>query len=158
MIIIQREKPIWYAGQCELVWQRNENIKDKEIAKTLETKQLPRWKEVKIRRDCYLYVWDTVFKVWFNGTSYRFINLSSHQLYRVDEWEEKILWREWDILVDETDTKASRKHLKVRVDSEGNLFLCNKPKDSSAARGRGAVFENGFRGFAKKQQLIKFYR
>lgn len=112
----------------EFVEQYKQNKKDKEIAETLEKKQLPKWKEVKMKKSFYLYVWDTIFSVWFNCHDYRLINLSNNKISWLSPWEEKTLWREWEIRVDEDDIKASRKHLKLRVDDENNLFLCDNSK------------------------------
>jgi len=112
----------------EFVEQYKQNKKDKEVAEALEKKQLPKWKEVKMKKSFYLYVWDTIFSVWFNWHDYRFINLSNNKISWLSPGEEKNLWREWEIRVDETDSKASRNHLKLRVDDENNLFLCDNSK------------------------------
>ena len=128
MEIKQKKQPEWYTGDAEVVRQREKNKKDKEIAENLEKKQLPKWKEVKLKRNFNLYVWDTVFSVWFNWHDYRFTNLSNNKVYWLSPWEEKTLWREWEIRVDKTDTQVSRNHLKLRVDDESNLFLCDNSK------------------------------
>lgn len=112
----------------EFVEQYKQNKKDKEVAEALEKKQLPKWKEVKMKKSFYLYVWDTIFSVWFNWHDYRFINLSNNKISWLSPWEEKTLWREWEIHVDEIDTKASRNHLKLKVDDKNNLFLCDNSK------------------------------
>ncbi len=147
MIIKKIRKPEWYTGDAEVVRQREKNKKDKEIAENLEKKQLPKWKEVKAKRNFYLYVWDTVLNVWFNWHDYRFINLSNNKISWISQWEEKILWREWEILVDKTDTQASRKHLKLKVDNDGNLFLCDNSKHWT--------FVDEVRNSEKKKKSIK---
>ena len=128
MTLREIRKYEWYTGDVEVVGQREKNKKDKEIAETLEKKQLPKWKEVKMKKSFYLYVWDTIFSVWFSWHDYRLINLSNNKISWLSPWEEKTLWREWEIRVDKTDTQASREHLKLRVDDDGNLFLCDNSK------------------------------
>lgn len=91
----------------------------------LQNRKLPKG-IVKIgKRNFTIKVWYTKFSVdyfWWD-LWYRITNLSNKRTYYIKKWEEKILWRWWEILIDESDTQASREHLKLRVDDESNLFL-----------------------------------
>ena len=93
----------------------------------LNNRKLPNNKYVKIgKRNFKFTAWNTTFKVeyfWWLDWLYRVTNLSDNKMYYIKKWEEKTVWREWDILIDETDSEASRKHLKIKVDEEKNLFL-----------------------------------
>ena len=108
--------PICKLDVCYVLWEQ------------LKKEKLPKNIDVKVgKRSFALKVWNTKFRIdfyWWN-VWYMFTNLSTNKTYRIKKWEEKILWKIWEILVDWDDIKASRKHLKVRVDEEGDLFLCD---------------------------------
>lgn len=108
----------WMLHKWELVW-------------TLSSVNLPKNEYVKIGNHKFtIKVWNTKFRVDYFWKSfwYRITNLSNNEVYIIKKWEEKTIWREWEILIDDSDIKASRQHLKVRVDEEGNLFLCDISK------------------------------
>lgn len=120
----------------------NENINDKLIIdklwnkyyalwETLKNKKLPQKVDIKIgKRSFIIKAWHTKFRIDYLWENFWYIvrNLSDGKWYTIKKWEEKTLWKLWDIQLDADDTKASRKHLKLRVDNENNLFLCDNSK------------------------------
>ena len=92
----------------------------------LINRKIPKNEDVKIgKRSFIIKAWHTKFRVdYLWGSDWYIIrNISTGNAYTIKRWEEKILWKLWDILVDGDDTQASREHLKLRVDGENNLFL-----------------------------------
>ena len=99
---------------------------------TLNNRELPNNQYVKVgKRNLKFTAWSTTFKVeyfWWKSGLYRVTNLSDNKMYYIEKWEEKIVWREWEIKIDAADVQASKEHLKLKVDEENNLFLCNISK------------------------------
>lgn len=116
IMVSKIKHPICKLDVCYVLWEQ------------LKKEKLPKNIDVKVgKRSFALKIWNTKFRIdfyWWN-VWYMFTNLSTNKTYRIKKWEEKILWKIWEILVDWDDIKASRKHLKVRVDEEGDLFLCD---------------------------------
>ena len=93
----------------------------------LNNRELPNNKYVKIgKRNFKFTAWNTTFKVeyfWWEDGLYRVTNFSDNKMYYIKKWEEKTVWRQWEILIDKTDLEASKEHLKIKVDNNSNLIL-----------------------------------
>ena len=125
MVLINRkENPSEYSNNHE-VWLWSSNYY-RVLWGILKNRKLPKNVDVKIgKRNFIIKAWHTKFSVdyFWESAWYIIRNISTGKAYTIRKWEEKILWKLWDILVDGDDIKASRKHLKLRVDEENNLFL-----------------------------------